>query len=143
MYAIIRIRGTLNIKPDTKKTLNLLRLNKPNHCVVVPENDIYKGMIKKAKDYITWGEINQKTLEKLIKNRGKISQKKKIPEKDVKQILKKISDGKIKETGIKPVFQLSPPKKGFERKGVKKTFTQKGALGYRGDKINALLERMI
>ena len=45
--------------------------------------------------------------------------------------------------GMKPFFKLNPPKKGFERKGIKVPFAQGGVLGYRKDKINNLLMRMI
>ena len=48
---------------------------------------------------------------------------------------------KLKTVGIKPIFRLHPPRKGYE--GIKRPFTMKGALGNRGDKINNLLERMI
>lgn len=143
MYVIIRIRGTARIKRDIRETMNLLRISKPNHCVIVPENEVYKGMIQKVRNYVTYGEIGDKTLEKLIEKRGKISQKKKIEKKDIGKIVKLIKDGKLKDSKIKPVFQLNPPKKGYGRKGIKKDFKQRGALGYRGNKINDLLERMI
>ena len=44
---------------------------------------------------------------------------------------------------LKPVFRLRPPKKGYERVGIKKPFSVGGALGYRKEKINELLEKMI
>lgn len=118
MYAVIRIRGTAKIRKEVKDTLKFLRLNKPNHCVLVEENGVYKGMVKKVKDYITWGEVDDKTKKLLIEKRGR-------KKKEVK------------------VYRLNPPKKGFEIKGVRKAFKQGGALGYRGKKINDLLERMV
>jgi len=42
--------------------------------------------------------------------------------------------------GLKPLFRLHPPRKGYE--GIKRSFKEGGALGYRADKINALLRRM-
>lgn len=42
-----------------------------------------------------------------------------------------------------PVFHLSPPRKGFGRKGIKIPFSQGGATGYRGKDINDLLGRML
>ncbi len=143
MYAVIRIRGTANITKEVRDTMHMLRLNKPNHCIVIPETDTNKGMLKRTKDYITWGEIDQKTLEELIAKRAKISSTKKPDPKNLKTITEQIKKGQIKESGIKPVFQLSPPRKGFERKGIKKTFNQGGALGYRKDKINALILKML
>ncbi|RLF30819.1 MAG: 50S ribosomal protein L30, partial [Thermoplasmata archaeon] len=42
---------------------------------------------------------------------------------------------------IKPVLRLNPPRKGYE--GVKRSFMEGGALGYRGKEINKLIKRMI
>ena len=44
---------------------------------------------------------------------------------------------------MKKFFRLSPPRKGFGRKGIKFAFTKGGALGYRGIKINDLIKRML
>lgn len=52
MYVVIKLRGSVSIRPEIKHTLKLLRLHSVNHCVVVEENDYYKGMIKKVKDYV-------------------------------------------------------------------------------------------
>ena len=45
--------------------------------------------------------------------------------------------------GLKPFLALKPPSKGFERKGIKKSYSIGGALGYRGKAINGLVERML
>ena len=68
-WAIIRVRGTVNVKDKISKTLKMLRLHRPNHCIIVPENDSYKGMLNIVKDYVTWGEINSDSVELLAKDR--------------------------------------------------------------------------
>ena len=45
--------------------------------------------------------------------------------------------------GLKTFFKLSPPRRGFERKGIKIPFSMGGALGYRKNKINDLIQRMV
>ena len=45
--------------------------------------------------------------------------------------------------GLKLFFKLRPPEGGFERKGVKHPFSMGGVLGYRKEKINELLMRML
>jgi len=152
-YAVVRVRGTVNIKPDIKKTLKLLRLNRVNHCVLLEEKPTIKGMLQVAKDYITWGEIDKKVLTKLITNRGRLKGDKKITEEYIKyatsydtidKLSQAIIDNKFKYKDlpdVKPVFRLNPPKKGYE--GIKRSFTEKGALGYRGKEINKLIGRMI
>ena len=47
----------------------------------------------------------------------------------------------VKNNGIKPVFRLHPPIKGYE--GNKRSWKNGGALGYRGDAINDLIARML
>ena len=42
---------------------------------------------------------------------------------------------------IKPVFRLTPPSKGF-KKSIKQQYPN-GEIGYRGEKINELILRMI
>ncbi len=138
--AIVRIRGLVRVKKEINDTLNMLRLYKKNYCVVVPSTHAYLGMIKKVKDYATYGEINDETFKMLVEKRGKLYKGR-----------KKDSKGKINynkffvhnNKKIKKFFRLSPPKKGFERKGIKVGFKIGGALGYRGEKINDLIKRMI
>ena len=71
-YAVLRVRGTVNVTSDIKKTLQLLNLTRVNHCTVVEEKPSTKGMLQVAKDYITWGEIDKEMLSKLITSRGKL-----------------------------------------------------------------------
>jgi len=152
VYAVIRVRGTVNVRHDIKKTLEMLRLNRVNHCVLVEESDSFKGMLQKAKDYITWGEIEKETLIELIKKRGRLlgdkpideDYLKKTPFKSIEELAEAIIEGKIRYGDlprIKPVFRLSPPRKGYE--GIKRAYTVGGALGYRGKDINELIMRML
>ncbi len=122
MFAVIRVRGTANVSRDLRHSLETMRLIKPNHCIILPENEYSSGMLRKVKDYVTWGKISDDTLKKLVKARGEGVKEKEIP---------------------KHIFRLAPPKKGFERAGIKKAFTQGGVLGDRKEKINELIERMI
>jgi len=153
VYAIIRVRGTVNVNPDIKRTLELLRLTKVNHCTLLEENKVYKGMLQKVKDYTTWGEIDKETLPKLIESRGLLIGDKQITTEYIKsatsyntfeQLSQAILDNKFIYKDIpdvKPLFRLSPPHKGYE--GIKRSFKNGGALGYRGKEINTLLGRMI
>ncbi len=142
LFAVVRVRGSVGITRDLADTLMMLRLHRINHCVIVPKNKNYDGMLHKARNFITWGEIDREMLEKLVAKRGRFAGDKRV--KDVgyaKELAHFILSGKaVKETGIKPVFRLSPPSKGY--KSTKALFPR-GSLGYRGEKINELLKRMI
>ncbi len=149
MIAAIRVRGPTKTKSEINETMALLKLNKPNNCVILPETDSVKGMLQKAKDYITWGEINRDNLERLLFKWGRVNGGRLTEEylKTIKytkgKFIDDVHNGKIrlKEAGVKQPFRLHPPRKGWG--SIKKGFNEKGALGYRGDKINDLLERML
>lgn len=153
VYAAIRVRGIVNVKPNIKRTLELLRLKKVNHCVLLEENKVYKGMLQIVKDYTTWGEINKDILLNLINSRGLLTGGRSITEeyinsatsyKGIEELSQAIIENKFKYKEIpeiKPLFRLNPPKKGFE--GIKRSFNNGGALGYRGKEINKLIERML
>lgn len=137
MLAIVRIRGSVNAIPDSLHTLKLLKLTRPNHCVVYPKEKSIEGMLHAVDKFVTWGEITDTTLEKMVFKRGRLPGDKRVEKKDAKSIAKKIKERKAE---IKSVFRLSPPSGGF--KAVRE-FYPKGDAGYRGEKINDLLKRMI
>lgn len=152
--AIVQIRGLIGISKKIKDTLRMLNLSKKNSCVIVDNNPIFIGMIKKAKDYITWGEVNQETIKLLLEKRGKLPSNKFLKEQYLKdklnltieQFAKELIEGKkkIKDLpGLKPFFRLHPPRGGFETGGIKRPYSLGGVLGYRKEKINDLIKKMI
>jgi Ribosomal protein L30/L7E len=54
MFIALRVRGRTGIKGEIADTLDMLRLTRINHAVLLPENPTYLGMLRKGKDYITW-----------------------------------------------------------------------------------------
>ena len=150
-WAVVRVRGSINVKPKIKETMKLMRLNRVNHCVIVPENETYDAMLKIIKDYVTWGEVDVETTELMLESSGKTSgnaifTKKELKDssfKTMKALAKNLSEGKVVMRDVpklKPIFRLHPPRKGYE--GIKRSFKEGGALGYRGEKINKLIRRM-
>ncbi len=135
--AIVRVRGVTGLIHGIELTLKNLRLYRKNYCVVVPGTKDYIGMINKIKDYATWGEIDDETYNMLIEKRKEEYRGEENGEKDGNKFI--IVDG----TRIKKIFRLNSPRKGYGRKGVKTSFKDGGALGYRGGKINDLIKRMI
>jgi len=118
--AIIRIRGTNDVKGEIESTMKMLRLHKKMTCSIYPKTDALMGMLEKCKDYVTYGEIDEETYKLLVEKRG------------------------IEKEGKKMnYFHLQPPRGGFERKGIKTPYSMKGALGYRKEKINLLIKKMI
>lgn len=150
MLAVIRIRGSVGVRRTIRSTLEMLNLTRVNHCVVVPDTPSYKGMLQTAKDYITWGEIDEATLTQMLEMRGRITSSVKLTPDKVREmnygshaeLAKAILSGEVKIKDImKPVFRLHPPRKGYG--AIKKPYIIGGALGYRGKAINELIRRML
>ena len=109
-------------------------------------------MLQKGKDYITWGEIDAETLAKVITKRGRLAGDVKVTDEylkentdysSVEELAKAVveSEATLEDAGIKPVFRLHPPRKGY--KSTKKTYNEGGSLGYRGENLGELIVKMI
>jgi len=150
---VVRLRGDIKTHPNVIKTFDLLKLTRVNHCVVIPKNVNYIGMLQMVKDYATWGEAEAQTLTKVITARGKLVGDIPITDAHVKasttfatiaDFATAITLGKAKYKelkDVKPLFRLHPPMGGIV--SVKRSFVIGGDLGNRGPAINKLVERMI
>ena len=112
--ALVRIRGNTGVKKTLADTLTMLNLPNQHNCVIIDATPSILGMVKKVQHFITYGPVTDETIA-LLEKRGKVAN----------------------------YYRLSPPVKGFERKGIKVPYSQGGALGDRGDDINNLIKRMI
>ncbi len=111
--AVVRVRGQVRVRYDVARALEQLNLRKKNHAVVVDDSPSVAGQLRKVQSFVTWGPVSE----------------------DVVKKLEPFRKGSF--------FALQPPLKGYGRKGVKMPFSQGGALGFRGAKINDLLLRMV
>jgi len=150
MFAIIRLRGEVNLRPEIKSTLEMLRMHRVNHCIVVREDEHFRGMIQKVKDYVAWGKIDDQTLAMLLERRGRLAGNHRLTEDFLKEktayrsfaeLAAALNSGatSLKDLGIKPIFRLHPARKGL--KTIKKTAQQGGDLGFRAD-LADLIKKM-
>jgi len=151
--AVVRIRGTVNVRKEVEDTLRMLNLQRNCHATIIDDRPSFLGMLRKAQSFITWGEASKETIALLLKKRGRIVGNKKLTDEYVKKIgydsldalAEAIYDCKVELKdlpGVKPVFRLHPPRKGFKGT-VKKSYSAGGEAGYRGEAINDLIRRMI
>ena len=139
MLAVVLVRGLARVRAPVVDTLRMLKLTSKNQCVLIKDTPVYRGMLHKVKDYVTYGEITELVLKELVKKRAR-------PYEESEMDRKKLYHYKVLEFNGKkywPYFNLSPPLRGFGRKGIKISFKVGGSLGYRGEKINDLLTRMM
>jgi large subunit ribosomal protein L30 len=112
--AVILVRGLQGSNKEIKDTLHMLRIQRRNVCVIVPNIRNMVGMVSKVKNYVTFGEVDEETVKLLKTKKGEAKH-----------------------------YNLNSPRKGYGRKGIKVDFAHGGALGYRGAAINDLIKRMM
>jgi large subunit ribosomal protein L30 len=152
-YVVIRLRGQTKLRHDQKKTLESLRLLKINHATIVPETDEYEGMLKKVEHFVTYGDLSADTAEALLEERGRVRGGDPIDDDEVaentdfdtvSELAEALADGDADLAyldDIKPVFRLAPARGGLDN--TKRHVNEGGSLGYRGEDIDDLIERML
>jgi large subunit ribosomal protein L30 len=140
--AVVRVRGKRKVRPGIEKTLELLRLSRPNHCVLLEDTPQNKGMLQLVKDYVTYGPVDETTIFRLLLKRGRKGRRllRAVSKEDeIKKAATEISKGKKTLEFVNPVFRLRPPSKGYSN--IKAHFPA-GDLGKRGE-MDSLLRRMV
>ena len=149
----VRVRGTVSAQREARETLEMLRLDRTNYAVLVDNRPSFRGMLKRVQAYTTWGEPSKETVTMLLKQRGRLAGDRKLTEEQVQKLgFKSFEDlaeaivtGRVeysKLPGMRPLFRLRPPTKGYKGK-TKKSYNAGGEAGYRGEKIDELVKRMV
>ena len=152
--AVIRVRGVNNCRKSISDTCKLLNVAKLHNLTFVDDRPAYAGMLQKAKDWVTWGEVTVEAVESVLSKWGRLPGSKKLTDdylaentkfKNLKEFSQAFVNLKadLKDIpNLKPFFRLHPPRKGYGRKGIKYAYSVGGALGYRGENINQLITKM-
>jgi large subunit ribosomal protein L30 len=152
LLAVIRLKGKINVNYKIQATLDMLNVRRTNYMTLIPNTPSYLGMLKKAQNFITWGEIDQDILKHILEKRGEIAGRQKLTNKHLKEhteyptitvLSKALHKGDVTLDEIpelKKFFRLHPARKGY--RGIKKGFAEGGEVGYRGKAINELIVRM-
>jgi len=151
--AVIRVRGVGDASPDVERTLKNLHLTRNCHITLVDDSPTSLGMLKKVRNFTTWGEITRENILLLLRKRGRLVGNKKVDDEYAQKIghktLEEVAEAIYKLEAefqslpdIKPVFRAHPPRKGYKGK-VKRSFNVGGVTGYRGEAINKLIESMV
>jgi large subunit ribosomal protein L30 len=149
---VVRIRGGVNAPRRVEDTLRMLRVHRNNTATIIDDRPDYLGMLQRVKDWVTWGEARPETIKMLLEKRGRTIGGRPLDDRilgelgfsSVGELAEAIAEGRIqlrKLKVVKPFFRLHPPKGGF-KKSIKRSYTDRGELGYRGEAINELVERM-
>lgn len=150
---VVRVRGHAKIRVDAVDTMNRLKLNRVNHCVILPQTATTKGMLQTVKDYVTWGELGHEAIARMLFQRGEVLGGARLTDAYVKEnskyqsilsFAKAIEKGEAKLSdvkGLKPVLRMPPPRQGYEN--TKRSYADGGSLGDRGAEMEKLIDRML
>ena len=155
VFLVIRARSDRGVTVKIRDTMAMLNLTRVNHATILPSAPSYLGMLNKAKDYITWGEVDSELIANLLKERGRMVGDKPVTDKSIKENSKYSSVDKFAQAlssgeatlkdvnNLKPVLRLHPPRGSKGWGGIKRSYNVGGALGFRGEAIGDLVSRMI
>jgi len=145
MIIAIRISGLVEVPNSVDATLFRIRLRRKYSAVLLPDNKITASLLKKVRDFVAYGKIDEETLSLLLSKRASpiLKGKKLDYEKITSALLKQESSNSFdfESLGIKPFFRLHSPRGGIESKVHFPI--RKGVLGDNKDKINDLIRRML
>jgi len=154
-FIVVRARSDVKVERSIRETMGFMNLTRVNHAVIIPDNPQYRGMLQKAKDYITWGEADSGVVERMLTERGRMAGDHSLTDAIVAEHTKFSSiadfakaivagEAEVKDIPeLKRVFRLHPPRGTKGWGGIKRSFVVGGALGARGEAIVDLVERMI
>ncbi len=132
LVAVVRVRGRIGVRRSINETLTRLNLSRVNSVALLFGSGSNIGMVKKCSDFVTFGEISADSLERVLKKGGAKASKEEI------DVL--MSGGKKAGEIVRLPIRLKPPRRGYE--DTKRSYSNGGAVGYRGEAINELLKRM-
>jgi large subunit ribosomal protein L30 len=112
-------------------------------------------MLRRVKDYITWGDAGTNDIAVILSKRGELiggaemtneAIRNKFGEASVQDLASALTQGRItlrqlRQKGLNPVFRLHAPSGGFER-SAKRPYASGGELGKRQNQLSALLASM-
>ena len=152
----IRLMGEFGTPWTLGTALTSLHLRRKFNAILVENKPESIGMLRKVKDYVTWGDVGTNEVAILFRERGELSGgapmtdetvKKRFGEASVQDLASALIKGRINlrtlwQAGLNPVFRLHPPSGGFQGT-IKRPYNSRGELGNRGPAIAGLLTRMV
>ena len=65
-FIVVRVRSDVKVERTIRETMGMLNLTRVNHATIIPDNPQYRGMLQKAKDYVTWGVADVVTIHSML-----------------------------------------------------------------------------
>jgi large subunit ribosomal protein L30 len=149
---VVNLHGLINVPMGTRRALEELCIDKGFSATVVTDDSTTMGTLKLCKDYVAWSPVDGELLTSLLKQRAKVSMRKRLDQGSLKSLgYKSYEDlaSKIIKEGMRfsslkkmrPYFALSPPRGGF-RRSSRRQYREGGILG-ENPELPSIIKRMI
>ncbi|PIN90840.1 hypothetical protein COU60_00665 [Candidatus Pacearchaeota archaeon CG10_big_fil_rev_8_21_14_0_10_34_76] len=138
MILVIRISGIVKVSDKIEESMNRINLRRKYSATLIEDTPENRMLLTKIRNFVAFGDADDKLLEELIEKRGESTERKKI---DAKEVVGNLAKKGLKSQGMKPFFRLHPPRGGIDSK--KHFGVDKGVLGDHKDKIGNLVRRML
>ncbi len=137
---VVNMRGMVNTRAPVLRALTQLHLTHRFNATIVPDTEMFEGVLKSAKEHVAWCRADVGTVEKLLHDRGEnlnggrlreSGLAKGSPFSSLSDLAQAIESGKVKlgsALGVKAFFRLSPPRGGFKRSS-RRQYSEGGILG--------------
>jgi len=148
---VVNLRGLVNTRAPVRTTLEQLKVGRRFNATIVPDDNVYRGMLNLAKEHVAWCRLDAEIAEKLLKSRSEKSTGTRVSEAELGKdhssfaaIAKGLENGSLKLNSIeeiRPFFRLSPPRGGFKR-SIRRQYRDGGILGPNED-LSKIVEKML
>ena len=152
LLVVVNLHGMINVPHAAQKAMTELKVERRFSATLVKDDQTTIGALKLCKGYLAWAPVEKELLTSLLKSRGKVSERRKLSEVELKRLgfkkyedlASKLIEGELKLSsfkGLRPFFKLSPPKGGFKQ-STRKQAGEHGVLG-KNPKLSEIVRRMI
>jgi large subunit ribosomal protein L30 len=152
LLVVVNLHGMINVPHAAHKAMVELKVERRFSATLAKDDPTTVGMLRLCKDYLAWAPADKQLLTSLLKSRGKVSERKRLGEAELKtlgfkkyeDLASKLIEGELKLSsfpGLRPFFKLSPPRGGF-KESTRRQAGERGVLGS-NPKLPEIVERMI
>jgi large subunit ribosomal protein L30 len=152
LLLVVNLHGQINVRREVRSALRELRVDRRFSATVVRDDPSTLGQLNLSRDFVAWAPLEKELLASLLQSRGKVSERRKLDDESIRklgftgteELASKMMEGEMRLSsvkGLRPFFNLSPPKGGF-RVSTRRKFGEGGVLGM-NPKLSQLVRRMI
>ncbi len=152
LLLVVNLHGQINVRRKVRAALRELQIDRRFSATVVRDEPSTVGLLDLSRDYVAWAPLEEELLASLLKSRAKVSERRrldgdaisKLGFKGTEELASKMMKDEMRLSavkGLRPFFNLSPPRGGF-KVSTRRKYGEGGVLGMNPE-LSELVRRMI